>query len=119
MPPQTNARLSRVNGAGAGEAFDGPLAPGPEKWAGAEDVYLRERRDRQRTAERGAIVIDRILLVDEDVGIDWAVGDVLTFRRTGGDADESGTVQNVERPTIDDPDIPADLRTARLTLDPS
>lgn len=118
MPPQTNALLSRVEGPGVGEAFDGPPAAGVEKWAGGEAVYLRERRDRQRTAEAGAIVIDRLLLVDQDVAIDWAVGDVVTFTRTGGDV-ETGTVQNIERPTIDDPDIAGELRTARLTLDPA
>ena len=116
MPPQVNATLTKVAGATGGESYDGPPAAGPQKWAGEEDVYLRERRQRIVNAQGGVdIVLDRVLMVDRDVDPGWAVGDVVTFTRRDGGV-ETGVVELVERPDISDPDIPAELITTRLTL---
>jgi hypothetical protein len=40
----------------------------------------------------------------------------VTFQQTDAPAPETGRVDLVERRTIDDPDIPRDVRTVRLTL---
>jgi hypothetical protein len=115
---QTNATLTRVTGAGAGESFDGPAAAGPEKWAGEVGVYVRERRDRARALAGEARIIDRLVLVDrDDPAIDWRSGDVVTYTKDG--VVQGGAVKAVQRPTVDDPDIPADLQTTRLTLEPA
>lgn len=114
MPLQTNARLTRVQAAGAGESYDGPEPTGPDKYADATGAgaYLRERRDRRQPN----VVKDRLLIVDHDTpAIEWKVGDTVTFARRG--TVETGKVKLVETPDIDDPDIPAELRTVRLTLE--
>lgn len=119
MPPQVNATLSRVQGVSAGEAVDGPVAAGAEKWAGSVGAYLRERRNRQREAATGNVEIDRQLIVEnDDPPVDWAIGDVVTFTPAGA-ASQTGTVQLVERRAISDPAIPPELQTTRLTLEPA
>lgn len=115
---QSNGTLVKVTGASSGEAYDGPVAAGPQKWIAAGDpteIYLRERRDRNDAT--GDRTIDRVLLVDRELAVDWRSGDVVTWRRTTAAADETATVKLVERPEIDDPDIPDDLATVRLTLE--
>jgi hypothetical protein len=114
---QRNATLTHVEAAGAGEAYDGPEAAGAEKWTGATDAYLRERRDRQELRGGGARIIDRVLLVAADLGVDWRSGDVVTFTKNG--VEQRGTVKAVQMPTVDDPDIDRDVQTARLTLEPA
>jgi hypothetical protein len=113
---QSNATLTRVSGAAGAESFEGPAAAGPEKWAGSAPAYLRERRDRQRTAEGENRTIDRLLLVERrNPDLDWRSGDVVDFTKDG--AAQTATVRLVERPTVDDPDIPGELQTTRLTLE--
>lgn len=114
---QTNATLRRAQEAGGGEAYDGPAAAGADKWAGVSDAYLRERRERTEAGALGARVIDRVLLVEHSLAVDWRSGDVVTWRRTGSDVDETAIVQLVEKPEIDDPEIDDDVRTVRLTLE--
>lgn len=114
---QRNATLTRVQSAGAGEAYDGPEAAGPDKWVGESDAYLRETRDRQELRAGGARVIDRVLLVPGDLVVDWRSGDVVTFTKDG--VDVSAPVKAVQKPTIDDPDVDVDVQTARLTLEPA
>jgi hypothetical protein len=118
MPPQVNATLTVVNAAGTGETYDGPSAAGAQKWAGAADVYLRERRARPQSAGGGDVRLETAILVDRDTpAIDWLVGDVVTFTRRGAVAAETRKVATVVRPDIADPDIPPDLVTVTLTLD--
>lgn len=115
---QTNATLTSVVGAGAGETFDGPPAAGAQKWAGEAGVYVRERRDRVTTAGGADRIIDRLMLVDrDDPEIDWRSGDVVAFTKDG--VAQTGRVQLVQRPEVSDPDIPADVQTTRLTLEPA
>lgn len=120
MPPQVNATLTLVQAATAGEAYDGPPAPGAQKWAGAASVYLRERRRRPQSAGGGDVRLETAVLVDRDTpAVDWLVGDVVTFARHGSLTVETRTVATVARPDIDDPDIPPDLVTVTLMLDPA
>ena len=114
---QSNATIKRVTGAAAGEAYDGPAGAGPEKWAGDASAYLRERRDRAETAGGAARTVDRVLIVENALGVDWRSGDVVTIRRTGAAADETIAVRLVERRAIVDDDVDAELQTTRLTLE--
>lgn len=120
MPPQINATLSRVQAPGVGEAVDGPPAPGPEKWAGSAAVYVREQRKRRRDATHrptGDVYLERTIIADTgDPAVDWRVGDVVTFAYPTGSTPQTGVVDLVNRPSIDDPGIPADLKTTRITL---
>jgi hypothetical protein len=112
---QTNSLLSVVYGAGDVESWDGP-GLGPEKWAGSVECYLREGRKWIQTVEGSDVVLDRVLLVEvEDPAVDWRIGDTVAYTKTGGIL-ELGKVAIVQRPTIDDPDIPSDVITTRLTL---
>lgn len=113
--PDRNATLWAVTSAAAGESYDGPDV-GADKWAGAADAYLVEKRDRLETAAGGVRAIDRVLVVETALGIDWRSGDVVTFSRTG-EGDETATVQLVERADTDDVDIPADVQTTTITLE--
>lgn len=119
MPPQTNAALYRVQQPAAGEAVDGPPAPGPELWAGAVAVYVKERRARRRQGDTVNIEMERTIIVDIDTpAVDWRVGQFVTFAYPPTAALEAGEIAFVSRPSIDDPGIPADLKTARLQLKP-
>lgn len=118
--PQDNAELRGVAGASSGETYDGPGAAGAGKWAPGADavrVYLRETRNRQETQGGQARTIDRVLIVENAVDVDWRSGDVVTFRRDGAGADEIATIRLVERRQVSDPDIDPDLQTTRLTLE--
>jgi hypothetical protein len=110
---QRNATLTRVQGASGGESYDGPTE-GPEKWAGAADAYLRERRDYQASSAGAERRMLRQLVVETGLGIDWRSGDRITF--TGPAGEEAGTVELVEARSVDDPDIPPEVQTTRLTL---
>lgn len=121
MPPQTNAALLEVRGAGGGGAnsdgYDGPAAavPGPVKFAGEVAIYYREKRDREQTAEGEQRVVTREVYVDRGrPAIDWLSGDVVKIRTTSGD-EISAAVRLVERRDLDG--VPADLQTRRLTLE--
>lgn len=113
--PQTNVRLTKVDGSSTGEGFEGPEARGAQKWAGSVGAYLRERRERRRSGEGEDRVMDRLLIVENaNPPIDWATGDWVDFERAGTPL--TGRVELVDRREIDDADIPAELETTRLTL---
>lgn len=114
---QRNARLIAVHAAGDGESYDGPAAAGAEKWTGQADAYVMEKRRWQQGAEGSDVLLDRLLLVDVGApDVEYTVGDVVTFERLGVPGEETATVAIVQRPMIDDPEIPADLITVRLSL---
>lgn len=113
-----NATLQLVTGAGAGESYDGPAAAGAQKFAGEAEAYLRERRDRSEEAAAGGTRrVERILIVPLDLAVDWRSGDVVTFERHATGETITAAVQLVERAETDDPEIPADVQTVRLTLE--
>lgn len=113
---QSNATLTKVSGASGGESFDGPAAPGAQKWAGSAPAYMRESRDRQLGAAGSDRVLVRSLIVQNDnPPIAWRSGDVAEITFAG--AALVATVKLVERRAVDDPDIPAEVQTTRLTLE--
>jgi hypothetical protein len=115
---QTNASLLKVTGPPEGEASEGP-AIGPTLWeadtpADVAPAYLSERRVR---VPNEGVVLDRLLLVDAGIpDVAWTVGLIVTFERLGVGGPEDATVDIVQQPRIDDPEIPADIVTVRLTL---
>lgn len=114
--PQTNARLTNVDASSTGEGFEGPEARGPNKWAGLASAYLRERRDRVRAGEGEDRVLDRLLIVENgEPELDWQSGDFVDFEHAG--VALTGRVKLVERRDVDDPDIPPEFQTTRLTLE--
>lgn len=122
MPPQTNATLLEVRGAGGAGAnsdgYDGPAAAvaGPVKFAGEIRIYYREKRDRERSAEGEERVITREVYVDRGrPPIDWLSGDVVTLRKDSGGDPIEAAVRLAETRDLDA--VPASLQTRRLTLE--
>lgn len=120
MLEQTNATVLRVAGSSTGENFDGPAAAGADKWVAPDgelpNAYLRERRDRLTTPGGQQRSLDRLLIVETGTpAVDWRSGDIVTFSYRG--EQQVATVRLVDRHDVDDPDIPADLQTSRLTLE--
>lgn len=115
MPPQVNARLTRVQATNAGESFDGGETAGTDKWAGDVGAYYYERRDRQRSAEGEERVNRGILIVDHGAPpIDWASGDWATY--THDDAPPTTRkVKLVETDVLED--MPADLQSVTLEFE--
>lgn len=120
MPPQVNARLTRVQGAtvatGGRDDWDAPAVEpgdaGAEKWAGVADAYYRETHDRRPD---GRVLVRELILDTATVtaaGID--TDDVLTFTDPAG-------VERTARAAIvairELAGVPAELQTARLELE--
>jgi hypothetical protein len=114
MLPQRNATLTKVQGAGSGESYDGPSAGDP-KWEAAADqrpnAYYRERRDRKLSGAGANRVLDRIVIVEAGrPEVDWKSGDVISVETAKGAI--TGTVKLIEAPKI-----PGVAGTVRLTLE--
>ncbi|MEJ7783178.1 MAG: hypothetical protein WKF96_00145 [Solirubrobacteraceae bacterium] len=117
--PQRNATLTAARGSSVGDSYDGP-GVGPEKWAGVADAYLTEKRDRAAGAAGNTVTIDRILIVEAALGVDWRTGDQVSFAPTAdGGVATIATVRGVQIGRTDDPEIPSEMRTVRLTLEPA
>lgn len=96
-----NARLLSVRGGTGGDDWEGPAAEGPVKWLepGGVGAYFEERP--QRTVGQGGarvVAVWRLLQVREELGVDWQVGDAVSFQPEDLDAPLDGTVQAVEDP---------------------
>lgn len=94
--PQTNARLIRVSRGGtsedydrASEDYDVPASSdstptgGDDAFTGSADAYFGSRR--ATLVEGNARNVERIeyVIVPGDLGLDFAVGDVLTIEQHG------------------------------------
>lgn len=117
-PPQSNATVSAVRGAGAADDWDRAGAAGVVKWVGQARAYYRESTSRE-TAEGGAtnIVTKRELIVTMQTLGDFALDtdDVITFRPDGAPADLTGTAQAIPRVSLGG--IPRSLQTSRIRLE--
>lgn len=124
MPPQTNATLTLVAGAGTADDWDRPGGAGPEKWAGEVRGYYRERTDRERGDQAVDVLVRRELIIDTaDLdAINLAAGDdgeldtddLVTFRVDGAGDDVVIAVKNVRAARL--AGVSASLQTAKLTL---
>lgn len=118
MPPQTNAVLSAVALATSAESYEGPQTAGTSVWRGTAAVYVQDKRRNVSAAEGADVLLDTFVIVDQAApAVDWRVGHLLTFTRSGASA-ETRKVETVERAAIDDDEIPAELKTIRLGLEP-
>lgn len=96
-----NARLLSVR-AGTGEDdWEAAEAAGAVKWLepGGVGAYFEETR--QRTVGAGGarnVTVWRSLQVREELGIDWAVGDQISFKPEDLGEPLAATVQAVEDP---------------------
>jgi hypothetical protein len=112
MLPQTNARLTRIAGAGTAADWDLPGAAGAEKWSGDADAYYSEKRERVYRGGDTDLVLRRTLIVESRFVDQLDNDDLVTFTYQG--AEQSAAVKLIERRDLED--MPADLRTTRLTL---
>lgn len=117
-PPQTNATVTRVAGAGVADDWDRPAQAGADKFAGAERAYFRRRGD--RVASGGRVdVLERDELVVEvawvrTVGLD--TDDVITYVLDDApDAPLTASPQAIPVKAL--AGIPAGLQTSRIALE--
>lgn len=94
----SNARLLRVQEAGVGDTYEtgGSPAAGAERWAGDAGCWLEEKRQRDLEGGNANVYVWRSLVVAADLGVAFADGDVVTFRRDGEVDAETGAVQAIE-----------------------
>lgn len=119
-PPQANATITLVRGAGVADDWDQPGGVGAPKFAGEIRAYYRATTT--RAAAPGAppataILTKRELIVTMDaldeIGLD--TDDVITFRLDGADTDATGTAQAIPYRRL--AGIPASLQTSRVRLE--
>lgn len=115
MLPQSNATITAIRAPTSGEAFDGPQGPGDVKWQGSAPAYLREARDRERTAGGEDRVLRREVIVARGTPPVQAIsGDWITVLDDEG-AELQARVKTAERRRL--AGIPDGLQTTRLTLE--
>jgi hypothetical protein len=76
FPPLTNATLTRV-------AEDTQDDGGTEKWAGTASVFVSDREIPTSDGQVDLIVMERSLVADDALPVDWARGDILTYTYRG------------------------------------
>lgn len=116
MPPQTNATVLRVAGAGRADDWDVPAAAGADKWAGQARAYLREATDRVVADGAVNVALRRELVLDtadvDVMGLD--TDDTIEFRRDGGEL-ELGKARAIRAARL--AGVPSSLQTAKVTLE--
>lgn len=106
LPPIRNAILTQVQAGGGAEDYDQPAAGGPVKWSGSEDVFVNDQATSVDAGERSSILVERSVVVDDALDVDWARGDMLTYAFRG--ASQVGVVQDVKTTTA--PGLPGVVR---------
>lgn len=112
MLPQSNARLTKIESSGTRKDWELPAGAGAEKWAGDVDAYYTEKRERVTAGGDSDVIVRRMLIVETRHVEALDNDDLITFTYAG--AEQISSVQLIERRDL--ADMPADLRTARLTL---
>lgn len=116
MPPQVNAVVTAVVGAGIADDWDVPAAAGPAKWAGEASAYLRERVDRIATGDSYNVFVKRTLFLDtadvDAMGLD--TDDLITFTPQGRPAQTSPAKAIAPARLAA---IPTNLQTTRIELE--
>lgn len=78
-----NATLSAVTTAGQLPDYDRDATAGTSKFSGSERVFLTKASERDSMAGGSDVILHRQLLVDPEIGVVWAEGDVVTFTPDG------------------------------------
>lgn len=118
-PPQTNATLTAIAGAGAADDWDRPASAGASKWTGSIRAYYREKVDRVANGQGGVdVLVRRTLWVETaDLPDELDTDDALTFRVDGDAADQIGTARTVARSRLPAAGVPSALQTTRMDLE--
>jgi hypothetical protein len=88
-----NATLSAVTAAGFAPDYDRAAAPGASKFSGAERVMITESQERTALGGGSDWILHRELLVDPEINVSWAVGDIVTFTLDQSGTPETATVR--------------------------
>lgn len=118
MPPQVNATVTAVVGAGTGDDWDRPAEAGAVKWTAGARVYYRETTDRVRGATGGLDILERRELILDTADVD-AMGldtdDFITFTVDGDASVRTGSAKSIRRARL--AGIPRALQTAKVVLE--
>lgn len=117
MPPQTNATVTAVAGAGTADDWDRAAAAGASKWAGEVRAYYRESRDRVTDGSTVTFVKRRELIVDESFVREASLDedDVITFKVDTDSSSSTASAASIPRREL--ADIPDELQTSRIVLE--
>lgn len=117
-PPQHNATLTLVAGAGVADDWDRAGGAGPQKFAGEVRGYYRETTDRVSDGRGGVDVLIRRELIIETADLDAINGldtdDVLTFRVDGETVDRVAQARTIRASRL--AGVTPSLQTAKITL---
>ena len=94
LPAITNATLTEVRAGGGSEDYDTPGSPGAVKWSGEQAVYVNDETVSEDVGERTSLVVERSVVVDDGLSVDWARGDTLAY--TYRNDQQAGTVKDVK-----------------------
>ena len=101
--PEDNATLTKVESVVASDDYDYDGST-ETLWEGTEDCYFQHSLTRVKTGDATSVVGRRSLTVDDELEIDWAIGDTVTFIPYGGDPQE-GIVQGISWDTPGEVDL--------------
>jgi hypothetical protein len=118
MPPQVNAVVTLITGAGnPGDPWgDDTDTPGVEKFTGEAPAYYREVLDRV-IGDNSVNILERAELILDTADLDAMnldTDDVITYRVAGEAEDRTGTASSIRRARLHG--IPRALQTARVIL---
>jgi hypothetical protein len=118
MPAQTNSKITAIAGSGSPDDWDRPATDGDDKWTGEVRAYYREKTDRVVKDGEVNLFTRRTLIVDVDDldRFELDTDDTITFVRDGG-ATTTGTAVTITRADL--ANVPRELRTARIELEPA
>ena len=118
MPPQVNAHVVKVSGAGTADDWDRAGAAGAVKWEGEASAYYREKADRVEADGAVNVLTRRTVWVDTTDADAMSVDtdDVIEVRLDRGST-ITATAQAVSRSALDG--VSPDLQTTRLDLAPA
>jgi hypothetical protein len=112
FPPLSNATLARVQAGGGAEDYDAASAAGPEKWVGAARAFVNDQASSDDGARGSSVVLERTIVVDDALDVDWQRGDIVTYTYRG--ATQTGEIRDIKITSAQG--VPG---VARLTLRPS
>lgn len=120
MPPQANASVTIVTGAGVADDWDRAGTTGAEKWNGAADAYYREKTDRVSDGAGTVNIFTRRTLWVDTADADLMnvdTDDRITFALDDGSGPFTATAVSVARARL--AGIPTNLQTTRIELEPA
>lgn len=113
--PQQNCTVSSIRAQGQPGEMGLPDSTGDETWAGSEPGYYREKRERVFDGQTSSYEVVRSLIVATSFAANIGRGMVVAL--DWGGTDVTGQVSAIERFRIDDPSVPDELQTTRVTFE--